>query len=120
MRYLLALAIILCAVPAFAATAILTWTDNSTNEAGFHIERATAACSPAPTTFTKIGEVGANVKTYTDTTPADGTKICYRVRAYNYKFANDPESAQYSGWSNLAGKEFALPLPADPSLLGVN
>ena len=119
-KWMLCLFLVLCAVPAFAATATLTWTYNSTNEAGFHVERATAACSPVPTTFTKIGEVGANVKTYIDATAVDGTKVCYRVRAYNYRFVGDPESAQYSGWSNLAGKEFPLAGPADPSLLGVN
>jgi hypothetical protein len=123
MRYLLSILLVLCAVPAFAATATLTWTDPSTNEAGFHVHRAPKACSPAPldTDYTKIGEVGANVKTYIDNSPVLGTKYCYRVRAWNLQYANDPESAQYSGWSNIAGKDFPLPLvDAAPTGLIVN
>lgn len=120
MRYLLSCILILIAVPAFSATATLTWTDNSTNEAGFHVDRAPVACTDPAPAFAKIGEVGANVKTYIDNAPVDGNRYCYRVRAYNYKFVGDPESAQYSGWSNLAGKDFPLAPPtAAPSLLGV-
>lgn len=92
-----------------AEAATLTWTDNATNESGVHIERATAACTPVPTTFTKIGEVLSNVVTYADPTPVAGNKYCYRVRAWNLQYPGDAQSAQYSGYSNLA--EFAFPLP---------
>lgn len=113
MRYLLVVLLVLCAVPAFAATATLNWGDNSTNEGGFEVERAPAACSPIPTTFAKVGEVGVNVKTYVDNAPVDGNRYCWRVRAWNLMFTGDT-TRQYSGYTNLAGKDFPLPAPAAP------
>lgn len=94
------------------AAATLNWNDNSTNEAGFTVERAPVPCTPVPTTFTEITRTAANIKTYVDTAaqPNSGTKWCYRVRAFNYKFAGDLESAQYSGYSNLAGIDYPLPV----------
>jgi C1A family cysteine protease len=69
-----------------AATAIshsqinLTWTDNSTDETGFKIERCTGAgCS----NFAQIATVGANVTSYADTELAASTSYSYRVRATN-------------------------------------
>ena len=58
----------------------LTWTDNSTSEDGFKVERCTGmGC----TNFTQIATVGANVTSYADTGLASGTRYMYRVRAYN-------------------------------------
>jgi PKD repeat protein len=55
----------------------LTWTDNSSAETGFYIERA-----PSGTTnFVRVGTTGANVKTYTDAV-SRGTYL-YRVQAFN-------------------------------------
>ena len=56
----------------------LTWSDKSTNETGFKIER-----SPNGTTFTEIATVGASVITFSDAGLAASTKYYYRVRAYN-------------------------------------
>ena len=60
----------------------LTWTDNSTGESGFKIERAAGACSG----FSQIDTASANATTYIDNSPAcSGTtynSYCYRVRAY--------------------------------------
>ena len=56
----------------------LAWTDKSTNETGFKIERSTNG-----TTFTQIATVGAGVKTYSSTGLTTKTKYYYRVRAYN-------------------------------------
>ncbi|HEY4271533.1 MAG TPA: fibronectin type III domain-containing protein, partial [Candidatus Udaeobacter sp.] len=57
----------------------LTWTDNSSSETGFKIER-----SPVNDLyFTQIATVGANVTTFTDSGLAESTKYYYRVRAYN-------------------------------------
>jgi PKD repeat protein len=66
--------------------ATLNWSDNSTNESGFAIERAPQGTS----NFTPVGEVGANVTTFQHSS-ARG-KYVYRVRAFN---ANG-----VSAWSN--------------------
>ncbi|HPW92932.1 MAG TPA: putative Ig domain-containing protein [Verrucomicrobiota bacterium] len=83
----------------------LTWKDNSSNESGFKIERATASGGP----FTQIATVGANVKTYTSTGLKALTTYWFRVRAYN--------SAGNSGYSNTdSAKTDGLP-PAAPGSL---
>jgi pimeloyl-ACP methyl ester carboxylesterase len=55
----------------------LTWTDNSNNEAGFEISRATAANG----TFTPIATTGSNAVTYTDTALTPATTYYYKIRA---------------------------------------
>ena len=55
----------------------LSWKDNSTNETGFHIERAPSGSN----TFVVAGTVGANVTTFKDTV-SRGTYV-YRVQAFN-------------------------------------
>ncbi len=58
----------------------LTWTDNSNNETGFTIQRATdAGFTAGLASFT----VGANVTVYGDTTVAPTTTYFYRVSASN-------------------------------------
>ena len=57
----------------------LTWTDHSTNETGFQIERKTGAGG----TYALIVTTAANVTTYSNTGLADGTTYFYRVRAVN-------------------------------------
>ena len=67
-------------------SATLTWNDNSSNESGFYIERA-----PAGTTnFTRIGNVAANTKTFTD--KVGRGNYVYRVQAFN--------ATAVSGYSN--------------------
>jgi PKD repeat protein len=56
----------------------LTWNDNSSNESGFHIERAAKAKNLQ---FARIATVGANVRTYSRTETAE--TWVYRVQAYN-------------------------------------
>ena len=53
------------------------WTDASTNEAGFKVERLSG------TTWTQIGTTGSNVATYTDSGLTCNTAYSYRVRAYS-------------------------------------
>ena len=62
-----------------AAQLTLTWTDNSTNEDGFAIERKTGSTG----TFAQIGTVGPNVTSYTDTGATSAITYCYRVAAFN-------------------------------------
>jgi len=68
-----------------AATAIstseinLSWTDNSTNEVGFRIERKTGTTG----IYAQITTVGTNVTSYLDAGLASSTTYFYRVMAYN-------------------------------------
>jgi hypothetical protein len=57
----------------------LTWQDNSSDEAGFAIERCSDAVCP---TFTQVATVAANTRRYVDKSLAAGT-YRYRMRAYN-------------------------------------
>lgn len=67
----------------------LTWTDASSNETGFKIER-----SANGGTFRQIATVGANVRTYNSILLKRNTTYSYRVRAYN--------ASGNSGYSNTA------------------
>jgi hypothetical protein len=58
----------------------LQWTDNSSNETGFKIERCEGSSCGS---FSQIATVGANVKTYSNTGLKAYTSYTYRVRAYN-------------------------------------
>ena len=68
----------------------MSWTDNSSNEESFLIERSTSMS----TGFIQVATVGANVRTYTDNTLFRKTTYFYRVRAAN--------SGGKSGFSNVA------------------
>jgi uncharacterized repeat protein (TIGR02543 family) len=76
--------------PAQAAlpTLTLSWTDASSNEDGFRIERRTTTSG----TYQVLASVGANIVSYTDQNLANATTYCYRVLAYN--------SAGNSAYSN--------------------
>jgi hypothetical protein len=67
------------AVAGSTSSVTLTWQDSSNNELGFLIERSTNGAK----SWTQIGQVGANVTSYTDTSVNKGKTYCYRVRAYN-------------------------------------
>ncbi len=76
------------AAPASSSQIDLAWTDNSTNEDGFRIERKTTG------SFTEIATVGPNTTSFNDTGLSASTSYTYRVRAYN--------TAGNSGYSNEA------------------
>ncbi|MCP4550390.1 MAG: M28 family peptidase [bacterium] len=83
----------------------LTWTDNSTGEGGFEIQRKTGSGS-----FATIATVGANVTAYSDTGLTANTTYDYRVRA--------TKGSLVSGWSNEDSATTLSPTPpADPSNL---
>ena len=78
-RSLLVLAMVVLASEAQSGQLQLTWTDNSTNEDGFKIERKTGTTG----TYAEIATVGADVTSYTNSALVDGTAYCFQVRAYN-------------------------------------
>jgi len=68
----------LSATPVSTSQINLSWTDNSSNEDGFKLERSTDG-----TTFTPIALVGANVTTFANTGLGRNKRYYYRVRATN-------------------------------------
>ncbi|WP_414663381.1 N-acetylmuramoyl-L-alanine amidase [Horticoccus sp. 23ND18S-11] len=72
----------------------LTWTDASTNETGFRVERK----APASAAWENHASLGANVSSFTDTTVAPGATYQYRVSAFNAagrsrQFSNEATAA---------------------------
>lgn len=86
---ILTLGLIAADQPANAAlpTLTLSWTDASSNEDGFRIERRTGTSG----TYQVLASVGANSASYTDQNLANSTTYCYRVLAYN-SAGNSPYS----------------------------
>jgi len=82
----------------------LTWTDDSTAEDGFSIERAPDN-GGAPGTWAQVATVTANITNYTDTGLTEVTKYWYRLRAYN--------AGGYSGYSNQASGTTQLGAPSN-------
>lgn len=75
------------------------WTDRSTNEIGFSIERATGnASSP----FTEIAIVPTDTIQFIDSTISKDTVYCYKVRAYNERVESSQTTKQYSDYSNIS------------------
>ena len=66
---------------------ILSWTDRSTREKGFRVERSTDG-----TNFKQIATLGANVTSYSDSGVQRGKTYYYQVRAYN-KYGNSVYSS---------------------------
>jgi Zn-dependent metalloprotease/transcriptional regulator CtsR len=81
----------------------LAWTDTSTYEQGFKVERSTGG---GP--FSQVTVVGANVTTWSNTSLVTGTAYTYRVRAYD-----GPNASAYSDTATAT----PLPAPAAPSNL---
>lgn len=80
----------------------LAWTDNSSNEDGFQVER-----SPnGSTSWTLIATTAANATTYSNTGLTEATTYYYRVRATN--------ASGNSGYTSVAS---ALTYPAAPTSL---
>lgn len=75
----------------------LDWTDNSSNESGFKIERKTESAG----TYTQIDTVSTDVTSYSNTGLSESTQYYYRVRAYN--------STDNSAYSNEANATTQAP-----------
>ena len=90
----------LTATVASSSAINLTWTDGSTNEDGFKIERSTDG-----TNFTEVATVATNVTTYSAGSLQAATQYYFRVRAYN--------SGGNSGYTNTANATtLSIPPPA--------
>src|SRR5205085_6625239 len=101
----------LSASPVSSSQINLTWQDNSDNEDGFRIERATGSSDA----FSEIASVGAGVTSYSSTGLSASTLYRYRVRAHG--------TAGYSDYSNVASattQASAPNPPAPPSNLTAN
>jgi hypothetical protein len=83
----------------------LSWTDNSTNETGFKIERSTSATG----TFTLIATNSADIANYADTGLSSGVAYYYRVRSTNG--AGDSANTAVATATTPA----AVTIPAAPS-----
>jgi hypothetical protein len=75
---------------AIAGQLTMTWVDNSSQAAGVSVERSTDTTGA----FAEIAMTGPEVTTYLDSTVADATTYCYRVRAF--------DAIAYSDYSNTA------------------
>jgi hypothetical protein len=69
----------LLAMAGVPGTLNVSWTDNSTNESGFHLERRVSVVG----TWSGLAEVGSNVVSYADTNVVAGGRYDYQVRAWN-------------------------------------
>jgi hypothetical protein len=68
----------LTATPVLPWRINLAWTDTSSNETGFRIQRSLNS-----STWSTLATVAANTTSYADTSPTPGTLYYYRVIAYN-------------------------------------
>jgi hypothetical protein len=99
----------LTATAASASRIDLTWTDNSTNETGFRVERCSGA---ACTNFAQIGaNTAADVVAFADTFGVvTATSYSYRVRAFN--------ATDSSAFSTTATVVTGSPPPAGQVMIG--
>lgn len=97
----------LAAVAQSPTTVELSWSDASSNESSFRIERR----APTESQFREIANVSANVTTYTDSSVLAATTYAYRVRARN----QDGDSP-YTAEVQVTTPQNAQP-PAPPSSL---
>jgi uncharacterized protein (TIGR02145 family) len=73
----------------------LSWTDNSTNEDGFKVERKTTS-----TSYAQIATISKDITSFTDSTLSPNTQYIYRV----YSFNSAGSSATYSNELSLLTK----------------
>ncbi|HYE56320.1 MAG TPA: fibronectin type III domain-containing protein [Chitinophagaceae bacterium] len=85
----------------------LSWTDNSGDETGFEVVRATAAAGP----FQNIGTTAAGVTSFIDSGRNASTTYWYKVRA-----VGDAGGSAFTAVAS-ATTQAAPPAPAAPSLL---
>ncbi len=82
----------LTATPLTANSIQLSWTDSSSNETGFQIQRQ----DPSTGTWSVVGSVGQGVTTYTDTNLAGSNQYSYEVVALNGVTTSAPSNMSSS------------------------
>ncbi|WP_135852603.1 fibronectin type III domain-containing protein [Halorussus salinus] len=82
--------------------ASVSWSDNSTDEDGFHVDKYYDG------SWSRVADVGANTTSCSESNLLDGEQYRYRVRAYN--------SAGASDWVDSNYATTALPAPSSTSL----
>jgi len=100
-----------------ATSIYLGWSDNSSNEAGFRIERCTGTalfCAANPGAWSLLATTGASVSTYIDSTLAPATTYSWRVQAFN-----DAGSSAYSNTLSVTTPG-TVAIPAAPSDLAAS
>ncbi len=100
----LLLFLLLIASPAWGQSLTASWTDNSTNEEGFILERGDIAVQPdgtlLATNFAEIARPPANTTSHVDSTISQGQFYCYQVAAFVTVTNADPPEAK-STFSNI-------------------
>jgi uncharacterized repeat protein (TIGR01451 family) len=86
----------------------LAWTDNSSNESRFEVERS----ANGGATWSQVASAPANSTTYGDASVNDGTEYTYRVRACN--------AASCSGFSGTAPATTPLNAPSGLSVTPIS
>ena len=97
------------ASPGPAPTVNVAWQDTSSNETGFLVERSTDAVN-----FATVGQRGANLVSFSDTTTASGTAYQYRVRAFNATGTSAPSNVAFVQTA-VAAAQPAAPTPFLPA-----
>lgn len=93
-----------CAIIVNAASVTATWSDNSTNEDGFAIEKSIDGAE-----FVEIARVEKDVTQFVDTGPfIGGTSYRYRLRAYNVAGFSDYSNTAEIVWPSLPNAPTAM------------
>ncbi len=106
----------LAAIFTTARTITLSWTDNSSNEEGFQIERRIST-QPA---FVSIATVTANSVSYADTGLTPHTTYYYRVCAFNQTVTSTYTNSAYATIGNIVPDQPFGPSPNDATNLACN
>ncbi|NVM26767.1 MAG: S8 family serine peptidase [Desulfobacterales bacterium] len=95
----------------------LSWTDNSSGESGFKIERKTGSGG----TYSLITAISTNITSYSDTELRGSTTYYYRVRAYNSSgsstYSNEASDTTFSSSCFIATAVYGSPMEAHVKVL---
>lgn len=94
----------------FTPKLTLSWTDKSSDELGFAVERGTQQSGP----FAEVAQTAANTGSWVDTTVTARTVYCCRVRAWNERTINSQIEKNYSAYSNVTCGS-SVPAPETPT-----